>query len=236
MKIVLFGYGKMGKIVETTAVGRGHTIVKKIDGEAPGIRLSEADVAIDFSSPAAAFKNISLCLEQQVPVISGTTGWLKDYDRAVGLCNEKNGAFIYASNFSLGVNLFFQLNTYLAKLMNGFPEYDVDIEEIHHTEKLDAPSGTAITLAEAVIANSTKTGWKLGEAAEHELPVTAKRIAGVPGTHSINYHGSADTLTITHTAHNRSGFALGAVIAAEWIMGKKGVYTMKDVLNSGEIM
>ena len=236
MKIALFGYGKMGKMVERTALERGHTIVKKIDGKTTGIAIAEADVAIDFSSPAAALKNISLCLEQQVPVISGTTGWLKDYDSAVALCNEKNGAFIYASNFSLGVNMFFQLNTCLAKLMNGFPEYDVNIEEIHHKGKLDAPSGTAITLAETVIANSDKTGWKLGEAEEHEIPVTAKRIADVPGTHSINYRGSADTIAITHKAHNRAGFALGAVIAAEWIIGKKGVYTMKDVLNLGEIM
>lgn len=236
MKIALFGYGKMGKMVERTALERGHTIVKKIDEKTTGIVIPEADVAIDFSSPAAALKNISLCLEQQVPVISGTTGWLKDYDKAVTLCNEKDGAFIYASNFSLGVNLFFQLNTYLAKLMNGFPEYDVDIEEIHHTQKLDAPSGTAITLAETVIANSAKTSWKLDEAGAHEIPVTAKRIADVPGTHSIKYHGSTDTIAITHTAHNREGFALGAVIAAEWILGKKGVYTMKDVLNLGEIM
>tara|TARA_R110000744_G_scaffold97340_1_gene188114 strand:+ start:269 stop:970 length:702 start_codon:yes stop_codon:yes gene_type:complete len=231
MNIALFGYGKMGKMIEKIALKRNHTIVAKIDLDATDINFSEIDVAIDFSMPNAAFGNIKNCLEHNVPIISGTTGWLKDYQKAVELCKKNNGAFIYASNFSLGVNLFFELNSYLAKLMASQDQYKVAMEEIHHTQKWDAPSGTAITLAEGVIDNTDYTNWKLDSAGEREIPITAKRIADTPGTHTVSYVSEVDSIEIKHTAHNREGFALGAVIAAEWIDGKTGVFTMKDVLN-----
>ncbi|MCX2680711.1 4-hydroxy-tetrahydrodipicolinate reductase [Galbibacter sp. EGI 63066] len=233
MKIALLGYGKMGKMIEQMAISRNHEIVARVDVNTKDFDISKADVAIDFSIPSAAFDNISLCLNNNVPVISGTTGWLDNYDKAVALCKEKKGAFIYASNFSLGVNVFFQLNEYLAKMMKNLSQYDVSIEETHHTQKLDAPSGTAITLAEGVIDNTHKTGWKLDKAAENEIQITAKREPEVPGTHTITYNSDVDTIDITHTAHSREGFALGAVIAAEWIIGKTGVFSMKDVLNLG---
>ncbi len=230
MKIALFGYGKMGKMIAQIAEKRGHTIVAKIDVDTTEIDFSAMDVAIDFSMPNAAYKNISSCIENNVPVISGTTGWLDDYEKAVALCEEKNGAFIYASNFSLGVNVFFELNAYLARMMKSLNEYEVSMEEIHHTQKLDAPSGTAITLAEGIIANSNYKDWKLDQAPKDEIPITSKRIGTVPGTHTVAYDSAVDSITIKHTAHNREGFALGAVIASEWIANKKGVFTMKDVL------
>lgn len=230
MKIALLGYGKMGKTIERLAAERGHEIVLKITEDIDKADLHKADVAIDFSVPDAAFKNITTCFGNQVPVVSGTTGWLGKYDEAVKRCRENNSAFIYASNFSLGVNLFFELNRNLAKLMNKFPEYKVAIEEVHHIQKLDAPSGTAITLAEQIVQHSAKTGWKLDVAAENEIPVTAKRIENVPGTHTISYDSDVDTIKIEHVAHSRDGFALGAIIAAEWLQYKKGVYSMKDVL------
>lgn len=233
MKIALLGYGKMGKMIEQIAISRGHEIVAKVDESTQDFDIKTADVAIDFSIPSVAFKNISLCLENNVPVISGTTGWLDNYDKAVKLCNKNNGAFIYASNFSLGVNVFFQLNEYLAKMMKNLSQYEVAIEEIHHTQKLDAPSGTAITLAEGIINNSNKEAWKLEEAASNEIPITALREPEVPGTHTISYKSEVDTIDIKHTAHNREGFALGAVVASEWIIGKTGVFSMKDVLNLG---
>lgn len=230
MKIALLGYGKMGKTIERLAQERGHEIIFRIKDDIAAYDLKKADVAIDFSIPDAAFQNITTCFEQQVPVISGTTGWLDRYQEAVKLCEQNDGAFIYASNFSLGVNLFFELNKKLAAMMKNFPEYSVDIEEIHHTQKLDAPSGTAITLAEQIIENSGKKGWKLEGASEDEIPVTAKRIENVPGTHVVSYKSSVDTINIEHIAHSRDGFALGAIIAAEWLQNKKGVYSMKDVL------
>lgn len=230
MKIALLGYGKMGKTIERLAVERGHEIVLKVDNDIDNADLSQADVAIDFSVPDAAFKNITACFKKQVPVVSGTTGWLKRYDEAVEICKEQEAAFIYASNYSLGVNLFFELNRNLAKLMQRFSEYNVAIEEIHHTQKLDAPSGTAITLAEQIIENSDKTGWQLDSARQNEIPVTAKRIENVPGTHTISYNSEVDTIKIEHVAHSRDGFALGAIIAAEWLQHKKGVFSMKDVL------
>lgn len=231
MNIALLGYGKMGKVIEQIAISRGHTIVFTSSSSTKNIDLSNADVAIDFSIPSAAVNNISACLSNNTPVVSGTTGWLNDYQQMVDLCNKKQGAFIYASNFSIGVNVFFELNKQLAKIMNNLKQYQVDIEEIHHTQKLDAPSGTAITLAEGIIANSNKSTWKLNNASEvSEIPISAKRIENVPGTHTINYTSDVDTISINHTAHNRNGFALGAVLAAEWIIHKKGVYTMKDVL------
>src|SRR5680860_421660 len=231
MKIALFGYGKMGKMIETVATKRGHNIVAKIDVDSGDIDYSDIDVAIDFSMPDAAFDNITGCIENGVPVISGTTGWLEKYDAAVTLCHEKNGAFIYDSNISIGVNVFFELNKQLARMMHNLNRYRVSMEEIHHTQKLDAPSGTAITLAEGIIENSAYKTWKLDNADEAEIPITSKRIGDTPGTHTVDYESNVDSIEIKHTAHNREGFALGAVIAAEWIQGKTGVFTMKDVLD-----
>ncbi len=231
MNIALFGYGKMGKMLEKLALQRGHTIVAKIDVDTTNVDFSVFDVAIDFSTPDAAFKNISDCFSHGVPVISGTTGWLANYDNALALCEQKKGAFIYASNFSLGVNIFFELNEQLAKMVANLEQYKVGLEEIHHTQKLDAPSGTAITLAEGIIKNSVYSSWKMDEANTTEIPITAKRTGNTPGTHAISYESEVDTIEIKHTAHNREGFALGAIIAAEWIKGKTGVFSMKDVLN-----
>ena len=231
MKIALLGYGKMGQTIERIALERGHEIVLKKDEFNTYEGLSAADVAIDFSIPSVAVENISSCFYANVPVISGTTGWLEHYDEMVALCKSKDGAFISSSNFSLGVNLFFELNDYLAKMMAKFDSYRVEMEEIHHTQKLDAPSGTAISLAKGVITNSSYTDWTLNEPKSKEIHIEAIRIEDVPGTHTVSYISEIDTIDIKHTAHNRDGFALGAVIAAEWIIGKKGVFSMKDVLN-----
>lgn len=230
MKIALLGYGKMGKTIEIFALSRGHEIVlRKTSGDTYD-GLEQADVAIDFSVPSAAVVNITTCLNAGIPVVSGTTGWLEDYDMMVKLCKEKSGAFLYGSNFSLGVNLFFSLNEYLAKMMRRFPEYKIAMEEIHHTQKLDAPSGTAITLARTIIDNSDYSSWALSAKADDELQIDAKRIENVPGTHSVFYTSDVDTIEIRHTAHSRDGFALGAVMGAEWLAGKQGVFSMKDVL------
>jgi len=232
MKIALLGYGKMGKTIERIALERGHTIAIKADiGSQYDIK--DADVGIDFSVPEAAFDNISNCINNGVPIISGTTGWLKDYDRAVVLCKEKNGSFIYASNFSLGVNIFFELNKNLAKMMAPLDQYKVCIQETHHTQKLDAPSGTAITLANSIIEETHYNKWTLDEPKPDEIGIVAKRIENVPGIHEITYESMVDTIQIKHSAHSREGFALGAIIAAEWLIGKKGVFSMKDVLNIG---
>jgi 4-hydroxy-tetrahydrodipicolinate reductase len=231
MKIALLGYGKMGKVIERIAMERGHEIVLKKDENNTYDGLSNADVAIDFSVPTAAVENISNCFQVNVPVVSGTTGWLEHYDHILALCHEKNGGFISSSNFSLGVNLFFEVNDYLAKIMAPYSSYSVAMEEIHHTQKLDAPSGTAISLAKGIIENSSYTNWTLDKAVANEIYIDAKRIADVPGTHTVTYGSEVDSIEIKHTAHNREGFALGAVIAAEWLAGKQGVFTMKDVLN-----
>jgi 4-hydroxy-tetrahydrodipicolinate reductase len=231
MKIALLGYGKMGQAIEKIALERGHEIVLRKTEQNTYDGLEMADVAIDFSVPTAAVTNITTCLNAGIPVVSGTTGWLEDYEIMVALCKEKNGAFIYGSNFSLGVNLFFELNDYLAKIMRKFPQYKIDMQEIHHTEKLDAPSGTAITLANGIIENSDYSSWALENAKADEILIDAQRIENVPGTHSVFYNSAVDTIEIKHIAHNREGFALGAVIAAEWILGKNGVFTMKDVLD-----
>nr|WP_315222979.1 4-hydroxy-tetrahydrodipicolinate reductase [uncultured Flavobacterium sp.] len=231
MKIALLGYGKMGKVIERIALERGHEIVLKKDESNSFEGLSTADVAIDFSVPTAAVDNISNSFNANVPVVSGTTGWLEHYDEMVALCNEKQSGFISSSNFSLGVNIFFELNEYLAKIMSQFDSYNLSMEEIHHTQKLDAPSGTAISLAKGVIENSAYAKWTLEEAKKDEIFIEAKRIGDVPGTHTVTYKSIVDSIEIKHTAHNREGFALGAVIAAEWLAGKKGVFTMKDVLN-----
>ncbi|TVZ55713.1 dihydrodipicolinate reductase [Lutibacter sp. Hel_I_33_5] len=231
MKIALLGYGRMGKEIEKIALSRGHEIVIKKDVD-DIIDISLADVAIDFSVPTAAFNNITNCFNNNVPVISGTTGWLDNYDEALEVCKQTKGAFIYASNYSLGVNIFFELNNQLAKMMSALDSYNVTMEEIHHTKKLDAPSGTAITLAEGVIENTDKKSWSLeGEATSENIPINAVRTPDIPGTHTVSYVSEVDTIDIKHTAHNRQGFALGAVIAAEWILGKEGVFSMRDVLN-----
>lgn len=236
MKIALFGYGKMGKEIEQIALQRGHEIVLKIKGTEE-YDISQADIAIDFSIPNAALSNIVSCFRNNVPVISGTTGWLDDFDKAIDVCKENNGSFIYASNFSIGVNIFFELNKQLAKMMNSQKEYSINVEETHHTKKLDTPSGTAITLAEGIINNTSKRDWQLKERQTQinagTIPIEAKRILDVPGTHIISYESQIDSIEIKHTAHNRKGFALGAIIAAEWLNNKIGIYTMKDVLNIG---
>ncbi|RKS90431.1 dihydrodipicolinate reductase [Flavobacterium limicola] len=231
MKIALLGYGKMGQVIERIAMERGHEIVLKKDETNSFEGLSNADVAIDFSVPTAAVSNISSCFHANVPVISGTTGWLEHYDEIATLCAAKNGGFISSSNFSLGVNIFFELNDYLAKIMSKFDSYKVEMEEIHHTQKLDAPSGTAISLAKGIIENSSYTDWTIENPEQNQIHIESKRIGTVPGTHTVTYNSSVDAIEIKHTAHNREGFALGAIIAAEWIVGKQGIFTMKDVLN-----
>ncbi|UZO79453.1 4-hydroxy-tetrahydrodipicolinate reductase [Aquimarina sp. ERC-38] len=231
MKIALLGYGKMGKTIEKIAIERGHQVVLKADEHTDLSTLKEAEVAIDFSVPTAAVGNITSCFNAGVPVVSGTTGWLSEYDQVIQQCKTLNGSFIYASNFSLGVNLFFELNKKLARMMSPVEGYDITMEEIHHTQKLDAPSGTAITLAEGIIEeHKEKTQWSLEERGKDSITIDAKRIDQVPGTHTVTYTSQVDDLMIRHTAHNRQGFALGAVVAAEWLHNKKGVFTMKDVL------
>jgi 4-hydroxy-tetrahydrodipicolinate reductase len=233
MKIALLGYGKMGKEIEKIALQRGHEIVLKKSSASSFKGLELADVAIDFSVPTSAVTNISACLNSGVPIVSGTTGWLENYNQMTALCQEKQGAFIYGSNFSLGVNIFFELNEYLAKIMAKFNQYQVAMEEIHHTQKLDAPSGTAISLANGIINASDYKDWTLENPKSDEILIDAKRIENVPGTHRVFYNSEVDLIEIKHLAHNRTGFALGAVLAAEWIVDKKGVFTMKDVLNIG---
>ncbi len=231
MDIALFGYGKMGKMIESLAVERDHRITAKIDLPDQEVDFSSFDVAIDFSTPDAAFNNITSCFEKGIPVVSGTTGWLENFDKAVEICTTHGAGFIYASNFSLGVNIFFELNQQLAKMMAKLDQYTVSMEEIHHTQKLDAPSGTAITLAEGIISNSQYQDWKLDSSGNGLVGIHSKREGQVPGTHSIEYKSIVDSIEIKHTAHNRKGFALGALLAAEWLKGKKGVYSMKDVLS-----
>ncbi|QYS88583.1 4-hydroxy-tetrahydrodipicolinate reductase [Flavobacterium davisii] len=231
MKIALLGYGKMGKVIEKIALERGHDIILKKSSQNSFDGLEKADVAIDFSVPTSAVTNITTCFEKNIPVVSGTTGWLEQYQTMVDLCTKKEGAFIYGSNFSLGVNIFFELNSYLAKMMANLEQYHVSMEEIHHTQKLDAPSGTAITLAEGIIQNSKYDNWTMNPPTNTEIHIEAKRIENIPGTHSIFYDSKVDQIEIKHTAHNREGFALGSIIAAEWLVNKKGVFTMKDVLS-----
>ena len=230
MKIALLGYGKMGKVIERVAQERGHEIVlrKKSDDSFDG--LETADVAIEFSVPGAAVNNLTECFNKNVPAICGTTGWLEHYDEMKQLCEANKGAFIYGSNFSLGVNIFFELNVQLAKMMSKLKQYNVSMEEIHHTQKLDAPSGTAISLANDIIANSNYLGWAIENPKENDIFIEAKREENVPGTHTVMYDSDVDSIEIKHTAHSREGFALGAVVAAEWLAGKQGVFNMKNVL------
>lgn len=238
MKIALIGYGKMGHEIEKIARERGHEIVCTIDmGEEKKFGSSEfksAEVAIEFTSPESALHNYRRAFAAGVPVVSGTTGWLAHLDEIKEACEKNGRTFFYASNFSLGVNIFFALNNYLAKLMNRYPDYDVRMEETHHIHKLDAPSGTAITLAEGILANSDrKEGWALGDNAANDdmLRIDAFREGEVPGIHSVIYESDADTIRITHDAKSRKGFALGAVLAAEFTRGKKGFLTMEDLLD-----
>jgi len=235
MKIALLGYGKMGKIIEEIAEAKGHQVVYRSSSDFSKGQLEDADVAIEFSVPEAAVANITKVLKMGIPIVSGTTGWLAHYDEMEALCEEQNGSFIYASNFSVGVNLFFSINAYAAKLMKQWREYDVAIEEIHHTEKKDAPSGTAISLAESVLEHSDKTDWHLeGEGDDEDtLKITAIRENDVKGTHVVEYKSDIDTISLKHEAHSREGFAKGAIFAAEWLLDKKGVFTMKDVLGVG---
>jgi len=236
MNIALIGYGKMGKAIEEIALQRGHSIILKIDfdnlHDFTKENLAQADAAIEFTGPHSAFDNVIKCLQYGVPLVCGSTGWLDKWDDAKKVCNENNGALLYASNFSVGVNLFFEINKYVAALMSKHNEYNVSMEEIHHTQKKDAPSGTAITLAEQVLDNiNGKKNW-VNEAATkpEELSIISKRIDPAPGTHSIKYHSAIDDIEIIHTAHSRTGFATGAVLAAEFIKGKKGIFSMKEVL------
>ena len=230
MKIALLGYGKMGKTIERLALKKGHSIVYKSTSSSEEGALENADVAIEFSTPETVVENIKSCFENGIPVVSGTTGWLDQYDEMLKLCEARNGSFIYASNFSVGVNLFFNLNEYAAKLMADWKDYTVSIEEIHHTQKKDAPSGTAISIAEGIIKNSEQSGWKLGKGNAHEIDITAHRVDDVKGTHMVNYKSEIDTISLKHEAHSRDGFAMGAILAAEWLQHKKGVYSMRDVL------
>jgi len=236
MNIALIGYGKMGHAIEEIAVSRGHQVVLRVgvenmeDNTVENIR--KADVAIEFSGPDIAADNLKRCIDAGTPVVCGTTGWLERYNEIKSYCTSKDGAFLYASNFSIGVNIFFELNSYLAKMMDGHNEYSISLAEIHHTQKKDAPSGTAITLAEAIInKQADKEKWVNEPTADPSvLPIISIREDPAPGTHSVVYHSAIDDISITHTAHNRKGFAFGAVLAAEFLKDKKGVFGMKDVL------
>lgn len=236
MKIALIGYGKMGKAIEEVALSKGHEIVLKIDldnaADLNQKNIAKADVAIEFTGPHSAKQNVLKCLELGIPVVCGSTGWLADWQEVAAVCNAKNGTLLYASNFSIGVNLFFELNKYLAKLMQPHTDYAVSMKEIHHTQKKDAPSGTAITLAEQIMdVLPSKKQW-VNHTSENpaDLSILSERIDPAPGTHTITYHSMIDDIEITHTAHTRKGFASGAVLAAEYLPGKKGIYTMQQVL------
>ena len=231
MKIALLGYGRMGETIASYAQQRNHKIVYILDKEQEKGSLSEADVAINFSVPEAAVSNIKAALEQKIPVVSGTTGWLEKYEEVVTFCKTQQSAFLYASNFSIGVNLFFKINQFVAQLMHPHQSaYQTEIQEIHHIHKLDAPSGTAITIAEGIIKETDYTGWELDNASQGTLPIEALREGEVPGTHTVHYRSEIDQISIKHEAYKRDGFALGAVIAAEWLAGKEGIFSMDDVL------
>jgi 4-hydroxy-tetrahydrodipicolinate reductase len=235
MTIALLGYGKMGKEIEAIALQRGHTIVLKVDESNASTftndELKKADVAIEFSTPHTVISNIKKCFEAQVPVIVGTTGWYDSFAEIEKECQQKNGALFHATNFSLGVNLFFKVNSYLAELMNKYDSYNVEMEEIHHIHKLDKPSGTAISLANQVLEKiERKKNWSITDYNSDMLFIKDVREGEVPGTHIIKYTSAVDDIEIMHKAHNRKGFALGAVIAAEYIKGKKGIFTMNDLI------
>ena len=236
MKIAIIGYGKMGKAIEEIAIAKGHEIVLKIDvsntADFTKENVQKANVAIEFTGPHTAFENITKCIQWGVPVISGSTGWLDNFENAKKLCEEKKGCLIYASNFSIGVNLFFEINKQVAALMEPYENYDVSMTETHHTEKKDAPSGTAISLAEQILAQiGRKKKWVNETSSEtSDLIIRSERIDPAPGTHTVSYESAIDSIEITHTAHTRKGFASGAVLAAEFANQKMGIFTMKDVL------
>ena len=232
MNILLVGYGKMGRIVEQTALRRGHSIAGRIDVDNAGdLDHASADVAIEFSHPDAAFDNVRRCLERGIPVVCGTTGWVSRKAEIEKICAYHDGAFFYASNFSPGVNILFKVNEYLSRIMDSFPSYEISLDEIHHTEKKDAPSGTAITLAEGILRHvERKEKWTPGGGGPEEIPITSSRIAQTPGTHVVKYSSPIDDIELKHTAHSREGFALGAVMVAEWLPGRKGSLSMDDFL------
>ena len=236
MKIALIDYGKMGKAIESIALSKGHEIVLKIDiqnnQDFTEAALQKADVAIEFTGPHSAFENVKKCIAWGVPVVSGSTGWLDQWAEIKDLCAVKNGTLIYSSNYSIGVNLFFELNKQLAQLMESYNSYDVSMTEVHHTEKKDAPSGTAISLAEQILTNlGRKNKWVNADSGNsNELVIQSERIDPAPGTHMVKYSSEVDDIEIIHTAHTRIGFASGAVLAAEFAFEKKGIFTMKDVL------
>jgi 4-hydroxy-tetrahydrodipicolinate reductase len=236
MNIAIVGYGKMGRIIETVAQSRGHQIVLRIDldnaADLNTENINKADVAIEFTGPHSAFSNLEKCMELGIPTVSGSTGWLENYAAIEKKCQEKKGSFLYASNFSVGVNIFFEINKRLAQLMSAQPEYDVTVTEIHHTQKKDAPSGTAITIAEQILeAIPRKMRWvnHISDNPE-DLEIISERTDPYPGLHKVNYQSAIDEIEITHNAHNRNGFALGAVLAAEFIKDRKGIFSMKEVL------
>ncbi|RZL68408.1 MAG: 4-hydroxy-tetrahydrodipicolinate reductase [Pedobacter sp.] len=244
MKIALLGYGKMGQIIERFALERGHEVVLKISidnlEDLTVTNLEKADVAIDFSAPDAAVGNIYKCFEASLPIVVGTTGWYGNLQEIKNDCLSSNNTLLYGSNFSIGVNLFFHLNKFLAKLMNNYPAYEVQVEEIHHTQKLDAPSGTAMTIAEGIIEELDRKSEWLNEVVGTPIPdvikneqllIESHRIENVPGTHTVVYSSEVDEIEIKHTAHSRAGFALGAVVAAEWLQNKQGFYNIADVFN-----
>lgn len=239
MNIALIGYGKMGKTIEQVAVSRGHHIKLKIDlnnlDDFNQINFNDIDVAIEFTGPHTAYNNILKCLEYKTPVVCGSTGWLEHVSEVENKCKSNNGSFLYASNFSVGVNIFFEVNKKLAQLMEGKNQYDIAIREIHHTQKKDAPSGTAITIAEQILSiNSSKQNWVNDiPTSKEELYIKSERIDPYPGLHEVTYSSEIDEIQIIHNAHNRDGFALGAVLAAEYVANRKGIFTMKDVLGFG---
>ncbi len=230
MKIALLGYGKMGKEIEKISIERGHTISLIKDKNDIIKSIDNTDVAINFSTPDSAIENIKLALNSSVPIICGTTGWLEDYDKILDFSKQTKTSFLYSSNYSLGVNLFFDLNKKLAKLISKHNDYTLKISETHHTEKLDKPSGTAITIAEDIINNSKYKNWSFKKNNISEIEMESIRETNVPGTHIVTYKSDIDLIELKHVAHNRKGFALGAVVAAEWIIDKKGIFTMSDVI------
>lgn len=240
MKLALIGYGKMGKAIESIAINRGHEIVIRIDRTDPSAwqnpSFKEADVAIEFTGPESAPANLKKCFDIGLPVVCGSTGWQGHWEEIIKNCQQTNGSLLYASNFSVGVNIFFAINEKLAKLMAMQPSYEISIEEIHHTEKKDSPSGTAISIAEQIMNQQPKkTNWKTAASTEsNAIPIISQRIEGIPGTHRIEYRSEIDTIELKHTAHNRIGFATGAVLAAEFLPGKKGIFTMREVLGIGD--
>jgi len=244
MNIALIGYGKMGQIIERFAIERGHEVVLKIGidnlADLTVANLRKADIAIDFSTPDAAINNIYTCFDANVPLVVGTTGWYGQLQEIKDECLRRNNTLLYGSNFSIGVNLFFHINEVLAKVMNNYPVYDVQVEEIHHTQKLDSPSGTAMTIAEGIIENmDRKSEWvnevdgspEIEVLKQEQILIASQRIENIPGTHTVIYSSEVDEIELKHTAHSRAGFALGAVVAAEWLQNKQGFYNISDIFN-----